>query len=153
MGDLTHVELLWIERSVERWIRFGRPVGDTILGRRRRVLDFATGSIFALVRWAGNDSGTIASRVDILRAVRRGEASATVPHVDPGADILLRVAGWPKVRSVLNLIGEIESLGIDAADAAPDYWRHVHGRLIVGEAVRPYTRERHKAWLLRRRLS
>lgn len=153
MGDLTHVELLWIERSVERWIRFGRPVGDTILDRRRRVLDFAPGSVFALVRWAGNDSGTIASRVDILRAVRRGEACATVPYVDPGADILLRVAGWPKVRSVLNLIGEVESLGVDAADAAPDYWRHVHGRLTVGEAVRPYTRERHKAWLLRRRLS
>ena len=48
--------------------------------------------------------------------------------------------------------GIVEALGIDPADAAPDYWRHVHSRLAVGEALRPYTMARHKAWLLRQRL-
>ena len=46
----------------------------------------------------------------------------------------------------------VETLGVDPSDAAPDYWRHVHSRLAVGEALRPYTMARHKAWLLRQRL-
>ena len=152
MNNLTHVELLWLEKQIEHWIRFGRSVGEQILDRRRRILSFAPGSVFAFVRWVANDYGTIASRIDILRAVRRTEPCATVPYVRPGADILLRTSGWPKVRHVLQMIDIVESLGIDAADAAPDYWRHVHNRLAVGEALRPYTLARHKAWLLRQRI-
>ena len=34
------------------------------------------------------------------------------------------------------MIDTVEALGIDAADAAPDYWRHVHNRLSAGEAPR-----------------
>src|SRR3546814_8982775 len=34
--DRTRVDLLWIERRIERWIRFGRLVEDQILDRRRR---------------------------------------------------------------------------------------------------------------------
>ena len=40
----------------------------------------------------------------------------------------------------------------DPADACPDHWRHVQNRLASGDAPRPYTRERHRAWLLRRRI-
>ena len=152
MSALTHVELLWLEKQIEHWIRFGRAAEEQILDRRRRVLSFAPGSIFAFVRWAANDYGTVASRIDILRAVRSSKACATVPFVRPGADILLRASGWPKVKHVLQMIDIVESLGIDAADAAPDYWRHVHNRLSVGEALRPYTLARHKAWLLRQRI-
>ena len=152
MSDLTHVELLWLEKQIEHWIRFGRPAAEQILDRRRRILSFAPGSVFAFVRWAANDYGTIASRIDILRAVRVTEPCATVPYVRPGADSLLRTWGWPKVRHVLQMIDIVESLGIDAADAAPDYWRHVHNRLAVGEALRPYTHARHKAWLLQQRI-
>ena len=152
MSALTHVELLWLEKQIEHWIRFGRAAEEQILDRRRRVLSFAPGSIFAFVRWAANDYGTVASRIDILRAVRSSETCATVPFVRPGADILLRASGWPKVKHVLQMIDIVESLGIDAADAAPDYWRHIHNRLSVGEALRPYTLARHKAWLLRRRI-
>ncbi len=152
MSDLTHVELLWLEKQTEHWIRFGRVAAEQILDRRRRVLSFAPGSIFAFVRWAANDYGTVASRIDILRAVRSSESCATVPFVRPGADILLRASGWQKVKHVLQMIDIVDSLGIDAADAAPDYWRHVHNRLSVGEALRPYTLARHKAWLLRQRI-
>ena len=152
MSALTHVELLWLEKQIEHWIRFGRAAEEQILDRRRRVLSFAPGSIFAFVRWAANDYGTVASRIDILRAVRSCETCATVPFVSPGADILLRASGWPKVKHVLQMIDIVESLGIDAAAAAPDYWHHVHNRLSVGEALRPYTLARHKAWLLRRRI-
>jgi hypothetical protein len=152
LSGLTHVELVWLEKQTEHWIRFGRAAEEQILDRRRRVMSFAPGSVFAFVRWAANDYGTVASRIDILRAVRSSEACATVPFVRPGADILLRTSGWPKVKHVLQMIDIVESLGIDAADAAPDYWRHVHSRLSVGEALRPYTLARHKAWLLRQRI-
>lgn len=53
-------------------------------------------------------------------------------YVRPGADILLRASGWPKVKHVLQMIDIVEALGVDPADAAPDYWRHVHSRLAVG---------------------
>ena len=148
-GPLTEVELLWIEGRIERWIRFGHRVEDRILDRRRRVFAFAPGSLFAFMRWASNDFGTVVSRIDILRAVSPGEALSSVPYVRPGGEILLRQQGWPKVQATLNAIDAVEAVGIAAEDAAPDYWRHVHNRLSAGEAPRLYTRERHQAWLLR----
>ena len=147
---LTDIELIWHERQIEHWIRFGRDVAEKILDPPRRILSFAPDSIVAYVRWASGDFGTIVSRIDILRTVRRGEAFSTVPYVRPGGDILLRIAGWPKVERVLQAIDVVEQIGINAADACPDYWRHVHNRLIAGEALRTYSREQHRAWMLRR---
>ena len=120
MSGLTHVELLWLEKRIENWIRFGRDVEETILDRRRRILSFAPGSIFAFIRWASNDFGTVVSRIDIARAVAPGEPYATVPFVRPGGDILLRLTGWPKVQRVPQAIDAVEALGIDPADASPD---------------------------------
>jgi hypothetical protein len=68
-NNLTHVELTWLEKLIEHWIRFGRIADERVLTRRTRVVSFAPGSVFAFVRWASNDFGTIISRVDILRAV------------------------------------------------------------------------------------
>jgi hypothetical protein len=152
MSGLTHVELLWLEKHIEHWIRFGRPVAEQILDRRRRVLSFTPGSIFAFVRWAANDFGTIVSRIDILRTVPAGAPCATVPYVRPGGDILLRISGWAKVQQVLQMVDTVEGLGVDPVDAAPDYWRHVHNRLSAGDAPRWYTRSRHQAWLQRQRI-
>lgn len=146
----TRVELLWQERQNERWLRFGHEVGERIVDRRRRHVAFRPGAIFAFVRWAANDYGTALSRIDILQAVAPGEAYATLPFVDPGADILLHLHGWPKVQRVLLTIDAIEAAGIDPTDAAPDYWRHVHARLLVGETPRAYGLARHRAWMLRR---
>ena len=150
---LTHVELTWLEGRIEHWIRFGRDAGETILDRRRRVLVFAPHNVFAFVRWASNDFGTIVSRIDIVRAIDRGESHQTLPFVRPGGEILLRISGWPKVERVLQAIDAVEALGIDAADAAPDHWRQLHNRLVAGERPRPYSRDQHRAWLLRRRLA
>ena len=148
---LTRVELTWLEKRIEHWIKFGREVEETILDRRRRVLSFAPGSVFAFVRWASNDFGTVVSRVDVVRAVSPGEPYQTLPFVRPGGEILLRISGWPKVEQVLQEINAVEALGIDAADAAPDHWRHVHNRLVAGEPARRYSLDQHRAWLLRRR--
>ena len=152
-ADLTTVELLWLEKRIENRVRFGRPVSEKILDRNRRVLSFSPGSVFAFVRWTSNDFGTVLSRVDILRAVTPEQPYSTVPWITPGGESLLRLSGWPKVERVLQMIDVVEALGINPADAAPDYWHHVHNRLSVNETPRPYTRSRHQAWLHRRRVT
>ena len=98
-GDLTRVELTWVEGRTEYWIRFGHEAGTQILDRNRRVVSFGPGSVFAFVRWAANDYGTINSRIDIVRAVEPGEAYQTLPFVRPGGEILLKIEGWPKVEA------------------------------------------------------
>ena len=142
-----------LERRIENRVRFGRPVCEQIVDRSRRVLSFTPGSVLAFVRWTSNDFGTVLSRIDILRAAIPGQRYSTVPWIKPGGDSLLRLTGWPKVERVLQLIDAVEAFGIDPADAAPDYWHHVHNRLSVNEAPRPYTRARHQAWLQRRRIT
>lgn len=149
-GDLTRVELTWIEKRIEHWIRFGRHVEEQILDRKRRIVGFAPGSIFGFVRWAANDYGTIISRIDIVRAVEPGAAYQTLPFVRPGGEILLKIEGWPKVEKVLLHIDAVEAAGVDPCDVAPDHWRHVAHRMSVGQEPRPYTQERHQAWLKRR---
>src|SRR6516165_3248742 len=153
MSELTHVELLWIKKQVENRVRFGRSVEQHIIDRQWRVVSFEAGSIFAFVRWAGNEYGTTLSRIDILRAVAPGERYITVPYVRPGGESLLQISGWPKVEKVLQAIEAIEALDINPADAAPEHWHHIHNRLSVGEQPRPYTRSRHQAWLHRQKVS
>ena len=149
---LTHVGLTHIEKRVENWIRFGHEAQEQILDRRRRIFSFRPGSVFAFVRWAANDFGTVASRIDILRAVTPGEPCQTVPFVCPGGEILLRAVGWPKVEQVLRHIDGVEDAGIDACAVAPDHWRHVGNRLNASEQPRVYTMARHRAWLRRQEI-
>jgi len=150
--SLTHVELTHIEKRIENWIRFGREAHEQVLDRRRRLFSYRPGSIFAFVRWASNDFGTIISRIDIVRAVAPGEAYQTLPFVRPGGEILLKIEGWPKVEQVLRHIDAVEALGIDACDVAPDHWRHVGNRIGAGHEPRAYTLARHQAWLKRREI-
>ncbi len=147
---LTTVELTWVEKRVEHRIRFGRPLCTHTIDRRRRVVSFAPDRVFALVRWAANDFGTIFSRIDIVRTVIVGEAYQTLPFVRPGGEILLKFDGWPKVERVLLLIDEIERIGIDPEAVSPDHWRHVHNRLTAGHEPRGYALDHHRAFLARR---
>ena len=64
MTDLTHVDVLWFKKRIENWIRFGRIAKEKVIDRNRRSVSFAPGSIFAFVRWASNDYGTIGSGLD-----------------------------------------------------------------------------------------
>jgi hypothetical protein len=149
-GELTTVELIWIEKRIEHRIRFGRPAHETIIDRRRRVVGFAPGSVFAFARWAANDFGTVVSRIDIVRSVLPAEPYQTLPYIRPGGEILLKIAGWDKVQRVLQLIDAIEAIGLDPAEAAPDYWRQTHNRLASGGTPRAYSPEQHRAFLLRK---
>lgn len=151
-AQLTDVELLWIEGRIERWIRFGRIVENRMLDRRRRIVSFAPDSVFAFVRWAANDFGTLVSRIDVIRACRPNEPRTTVPAVTPGGDVLLRLSGWSKVEMVLSAIDEVEADRLQPEDVCPDYWRHVHNRVATGRPPDRYTGERHRAWLFRREL-
>ena len=153
MIPLTEVELLWLDGAVERWLRFGKPIEEVIIDRRRRLVSFAPGAVFAYVRWAANEHGTIVSRLDILRAVPPGATLQTVPYVRPGGESLLRLFGWPLVQRALQHISAIETAGVDPAEVDPAHWRHVHNRLIARETPRPYGPARHRVWLQRRRLT
>ena len=147
---LTHVELIHIEKKIEHWVRFGPLAAETIIDRRRRIFAFRPGAIFAFVRWASNDFGTIISRIDIVRAVEPHELYQTLPFVRPGGDILLKIDGWPRVEQVLRHIDAIQAIGIDPEDVSPDHWRHVHNRLTAGHEPRAYAADQHRAFLKRR---
>ncbi|WEX09190.1 DUF2840 domain-containing protein [Chelativorans sp. AA-79] len=150
--DLTRVELRWVEKKIEYWIRFGHTTGEQILDRNRRIVSFRPGAVFAFVRWAANDYGTVISRIDIVRTVAPGNAYQTLPFVRPGGEILLKLQSWPKVEDVLRHVDAVEALGVDPAEADPDHWRHVAHWMNAGETPRPYTTERHQAWLRRREI-
>lgn len=148
----TLVELTFQKQQVEHWIRFGHKSYELILDRRRSIVGFAPNGVFAFVRWAKGEHGTVMSRIDIVRAIGRGEPFQTLPFVRPGGEILLRLDGWLKVQRALVAIDAVESLALDPADASPDHWRHVHNRLAANLEPHAYTPERHAAWLHRRRI-
>lgn len=150
--QLTHVTLVWREGQHEDWIKFGRPVAERIVSRSERIESYMAGQVFALVRWASNDFGTVRSTLDVVQAVNSGEHCATVPQVDPGGELLLSVHGWFKVAQIFRLIDAIEASGIDPCDVAPDHWRHIHNRTAGRLAPREYTPARHQAWLQRKAL-
>ena len=150
--QLTHVTLVWREGEREDWLRFGKPAASRILDRRQRTESYAAGQLFALVRWASNEYGTLRSTLDIVRAVGAGDPVTSVPQIDPGGELLLHVHGWPKVAQVFGLIDAIDASGIDPCEVAPDHWRHIHNRLAAREAPRCYSPARHEAWLRRRDL-
>lgn len=152
LSPCTEVELLWVEKRIERWLRFGHVAHEQVLDRRRRVLSLRAGTSFAFVRWASNAHGTVQSRLDILRAPRPGEAFQTVPHVSPGAVILLRVHSWAKVERALELIDAIEVLGITPEAVPASYWRHAHNRFATGQQPRVYSYLQHRAALQRQEL-
>ena len=150
--QLTHVTLVWREAQREDWLKFGKPAATRIIDRRQRIESYAAGQVFALVRWASNDYGTIRSTLDIVRAVKSGEPCTAIVQVDPGGELLLSVHGWPKVAQVFRLIDAIEASGIDPCEVAPDHWRHIHNRMAGREVPRDYSPARHRAWLQRKAL-
>jgi hypothetical protein len=151
-SELTEVDLIWIESRHEDWLRFGHAVDTRIIDAARRVLFFPAGTIFALVRWAANEYGTVLSRLDILQAVPPGAPCQSIPCVRPGAASLLRVDSWPKVERVLQAIDAIEAQGIDPTEVSSDHWRHLHHRIAAGMPPHGYDAVRHHAWLKRREI-
>lgn len=150
--DIVDIELIWIEKRIQYWLRFGDPRSDTIIDRRRKRVSFAPPDIFALVLWKSNDHGTVFSQINILQAVRGAGEALTIDRLSGPAISLLSVTGWPKVKRVLEQIDAVEALDIDPKTVCPDHWRHVQSRIESGENPRVYTPERHTVWLERGQL-
>jgi hypothetical protein len=66
----THirVSLAFVEHRVNVWLRFGKPVRDTVLERWRRVATFAPGAVCCRVKWIGNDYGTALWQLMVMQA-------------------------------------------------------------------------------------
>lgn len=150
MSPLTRVHLRHWPKIADDWLRFGRPVSDQLVDRRRSAAAFAPGAVFAYVRWRGGDYGTISWRLAVLRAIEPGEPATALAGVWPGADVLLSVSGDGSVRRAFTVIDAVEAADIDPAEASPDYWRVAHNRLAAHETPRPYGLAEHTAWLARR---
>ena len=144
------MELTSIEQRLEQSIRFGRIAAERISGSRTRIVSFRPGATFALLRRTSNDFGSVHASIAIITARASGETVATHPFVHPGGEILLRIDGRRKVRTVLRAIDAIDAAGIDPCDAAPWHWRHVGNHIAAGLRFRPYGAERHAAWLRRK---
>lgn len=148
---VIEVDLTWITGKIEHRIIFGQSLSERSPDPLHKTVLFAPDKIFAVMRWASSDYGLTVVRLDILRGPRPGEGTI-LPFVRPAVEILLRVAGWSDVQRVIQIIDAIRALGIDPADAAPDYWAHVGNRLAANQAPRAYTRGCHLVWKLRRRI-
>ena len=149
---LTRVRLVSRPRLCHVWLRFGRPISETLISRRQRFVYFTPHALFATLRWHGNEYGTTLWQLSILRAVSPWEEASKVADVDPGAEVLLRVSGKGNIRRVLTLIHQIEAREIEVATINPNYWRTVQNRLIARDVVPDYTPEEHAAHLARIRL-
>ncbi len=148
----TWVELFQQEGQIERWLRFGAVADERIIDHRTRFVGFRPGVIFALVRWRGGANRAVDAKIAVLRAVANGESLTSYPFVLPGAEILLRLSGWARVRATLDAIDAIEQNGFRLDTVSPEHWRIVGSRIAVGLAPRPYDQSRHRAWRLRVRL-
>ena len=84
---------------------------------------------------------------------RRARPIRRCPSSVPAARSCCASAAGPRSSVCSQAIDAVEALGVDPADAAPDHWRHVHNRLGAGDEPRPYSRDQHRAWLLRRRVA
>jgi len=144
---LTRVSLAYVERRINLYLRFGRPLRELRLDRWRRCASFAPGTVFSRVRWESNDYGTTRWQLMVLQACTPGERMERIAGIRPGARLLLRAEGEAAVQAVLQRIDAIEALAIDPADAAPAYWRTLGNRLAARQPLPAYGAERHAAWL------
>ncbi|MDQ0080922.1 hypothetical protein J2W35_001259 [Variovorax boronicumulans] len=143
------VSLAFIQHRVNVWLRFGRPMRETILDRRRRVATFEPDAVCCRIKWIGNDYGTALWQLMVLQAPMPLDGAQRIAGVQPGARILLRADGEAQVKAVLDVIDGIEALGIDSCALAVTYWRMVGNRLAARQPLPAYTMERHAAHLAR----
>lgn len=147
------VSLAFVEHRVNLWLRFGRPVRETVLDRWRRVATFTPGAVCCRVKWLGNDFGTALWQLVVLQAPTPQDGVQRIAGVSPGARILLRADGEDRVKAVLAAIDAIEQAGIDPCTAATVYWRMAGNRLAARMPLPVYTTERHAAHLAREGLN
>ena len=143
------VSLAFVERRVNVYLRFGRPVREIVLDRWRRSALFAPGAVCCRIKWLGNAYGTALWQLTVLQAPMPFDDAQRVAGVLPGARILLRADGELAVKTVLAAIDAIETDGIDPCAVAATYWRMVGNRLAARRPLPADTAERHAAHIAR----
>ena len=143
------VSLAFVEQRVNVWLRFGKPVRETVLNRWRRVAVFEPGAVCCRVKWIANDYGTALWQLMVLQAPMPFDGAQRVAGVVPSARILLRADGELQVKAVLAVIDSIEVSGVDPCTVAVTYWRTVGNRLAARQPLPDYTPERHAAHIAR----
>ena len=139
------VSLACVDQRVNVWLRFGKPVRETVLNRWRRVAVFEPGAICCRVKWIANDYGTALWQLMVLQAPTSFDGAQRIAGVVPGARILLRADGEQQVKSVLAVFDAMERLGIDPCAAAQMYWGTVGNSLAAHQPLPEYTPEWHAA--------
>lgn len=150
MTALTRTALMHAPGSADDWLRFGKPVAEAVIDRRRSWAGFEPGAVLAYVRWRSGDHGTVSWSLRVLQACAAGDAVETISGVHPGAEILLEAVGEGPVRRAFAVIDAVEAAGFDPCGISADYWRMARNRLAVHEAPRLYGAAEHAAWLARR---
>ncbi|WP_298307347.1 DUF2840 domain-containing protein [uncultured Erythrobacter sp.] len=145
MNGLTQVEITFLPEVVNDWLRFGEPVSETVLTRRRSHAFFAPGNVFGYVRWRQGDYGTALWQLFVLRAVRIDQPATRLPGIEPGADLFAAFEGKAKVQRALDLLDDLERRSLDPAQVSPAWWRVAGNRIATGLPVRPYSENQHAA--------
>ena len=143
------VSLAFVEQRVNVWLRFGKPIRETVLNRWRRVAVFEPGAVCCRVKWIANDYGTALWQLMVLQASVLFGGAQRVAGVVPGARILLRADGELQVTAVLAAIDAMDQSGIDPCVAALTYWGTVGNRLAACQPLPEYTPKRHAAHMAR----
>jgi hypothetical protein len=145
---LTRVSLIFVDRRMNVYLRFGRPHCAQRIDPLRSLVYFSAGAIFCRIWWHGNEYGTARWELMVLQAGTPKQSIQRVVGIAPGATVLLHVRGPKKVPVALQLIDAIEAQEIYCADVAPSYWRTIHNRLAGRTEAAVYTPEQHAAHLL-----
>ncbi|MDA8093988.1 MAG: DUF2840 domain-containing protein [Betaproteobacteria bacterium] len=123
---LTSVELRYVEGACNYRLIWGLPV-RTIkhthhFGEGHESALFSPGSIFALDLWDRNEYGTIRWRIFILQAGTVGDTVQPVPHVHPGAHVLLHTEGTRRCKLLVQWLRLVEADG-DPTSRPPAFWQ------------------------------
>lgn len=143
------VSLAFVEQRVNVWLRFGKPVRETILNRWRRIAVFESGAVCCRVKWIANDYGAALWQLMVLQAPTSFEGAQRIAGVMPGARILLRAEGELQVNAVLAAIDAMDQSGIDPCVAALTYWGTVCNRLAACQPLPEYTLKQHAVHIAR----
>lgn len=146
---LMQVSLAFVDERVNVWLRFGKPVRETVVNRWRRVAVFEPGAVCCRVMWIANDYGTSLWQLMVLQAPTSFDGAQRISGVVPGARILLRADGEQQVKMVLTVIDVIEQSGIDPCAVALTYWGAVGNCLAAHQPLPEYIPERHVAHIAR----
>lgn len=144
-ASLTRVAILFVPERANDWLRFGAPVEERVVDRRRALASFTPGALFGYVRWRASGFGTELWRAYVLRAGAPGETLQTIPGVTPGAEILVSTATEGRVKRLLALIDALDAAGVKPETAPESYWRVVQNRLAAHQPLRVYSADEQSA--------